>query len=397
MMFRDAQATLEQFLFPLPLDEFLDTTLTGGFKRIGDGGTFPRIELLGPDPEALLLDAFYLAPKLTFHSANPLGPPPPLLAVADRADFQRRIEQFHARNYSVRFPELRPLAPGVDRLARALEILLQQPVSASAFWSRGGMRAPVHYDDHDLIVVQLRGTKRWYVSNKPSELGNIWRSIPDGAPELGPHETMDLAPGDLLYLPRGTLHTVDSDVESLHLSIGFTPLTLRETLIAALDQLSDVDQPLRTTVGGRLASQLRGVGFERLRAPVLAGAARLLEACKAPGFLEAALQLRSSRVVAKFDVLPVPGPVPALDLDSALTHRDIACCHLTANASKIDFSYPGGHLYIHRGAEDSVVYIVNTPAFRVRDIPGAIDDEARLALVGRFIEIGFLGLASGTA
>lgn len=392
MMLRDAQATLAQFLFPLPLDEFLDTTVTGRFTRIDSGGTFPKAELLGADPQSLLLDAFPLAPKLTFHSANPLGPPPQLDAIADRADFRRRIEEFHAKNYSVRFPELRSFAPAADRLARALEVLLHQPVTVSAFWSRGGMRAPVHFDDHDLMVVQLRGTKRWYVSNKPSELNNVWRGIPEGTPELGPHETMDLKPGDLLYLPRGTLHTVDSDVESLHLSIGFTPLTLREAMIAALDQLSDVDQNLRMTVGGRLPTQLQGIGFERLRAPVLAGAARLLDACRAPGFLEAALQLRSSRVIAKLDALRSSEPATAVDLDSVLSHGDTACCHLTANASRIDFSYPGGHLYIHRGAEESVVYIVNTPSFRVRDIPGEIDDAARIALVGKFLAVGFLAL-----
>lgn len=388
-MFQDAQRMLEQFLLPLPLDQFLDSTLNGGFLKIASSGAFPRVDLLGSNPESSLVDAFHLAPKVTFHSANPLGPPPSLEGVAHREDFRRRIEELHAKNYSVRFPELRPLSPDADRIARCLEIVLQQPVTVSAFWSRSGMRAPVHFDDHDLIVVHLRGAKRWYISKKPSELNNVWKGIPSATPELGPYETLDVNPGDLLYLPRGTLHSVDGDTESLHVSIGFTPLTVRDAIIAALDQLSDFDRPLRTTLGNRLASQLRGVNFETLRPPIVSGAARLLEACKAPGFLESALQLRSSRIIGSLAPLPQPARLP-LDLDTVLIQQDTAYCHLTANLDKIDFSYPGGHIYIHRGVQESLVYMVNTRSFKVRDIPGEIDDDVRLSLAEKLRDVGFL-------
>jgi len=388
MLFPDAQRLLQRFLAPLTLDEFLDKTLSGGFVKIDGQGAAARIALLGPDPQVVLSGAFHLAPKLTFHSANALGPPPSLEGVTDAGDFRARIEQFHARNYSVRFPELRPLWPALDQLARALELMLHQPVTTSAFWSRGGMRAPVHYDDHDLIVVQLSGEKRWYVTSRASELPNTWKST--DVLELGPHATFDLRPGDFVYLPRGTLHSVDSDTESLHVSIGFTPLTVRDVVIAALDQLSDVDQALRTTVGGRLAYQLRGVGPERLAAPVLDAVERLRAACRTPGFLAAALQLRSARVVAALKSLPAPGSVPPLTLDTQLAQTDVAFCHLTATPDKIDLSHPGGHVYIHRGAEQSLLYMVNTPTFRARDIPGEIDDEVRLSLAAKLVEIGFL-------
>ncbi|HYM43923.1 MAG TPA: cupin domain-containing protein [Steroidobacteraceae bacterium] len=389
MLFTDAQRALQAFLAPLTLDEFLDRTLSGGLARVEAVSAAGRSLLLGPDPRAVLGGAFELAPKLTFHSANALGPAPSLEGVRDAADFRERIAQFHARNYSVRFPELRALSPQLDRLARAFEVVLHQPVTTSAFWSTGGMRAPVHYDDHDLIVVQLLGGKRWHVANS-SELPNTWRGIPPERVELGPHTSFDVGPGDLVYLPRGTLHSVDSDGESVHVSIGFTPLTVREALIAAIDQLSDVDQALRVTAGGRLAHHLRGVGLERLAGPVLDGIERLRTACRAPGFLAAALQRRSSRIVATLAPLPAATAPQTLDLDSELMQSEVAFCHLTANPDKIDFSYPGGHLYIHRGAEQALLYMVNTPRFRLREVPGEVGDEVRLSLAARLVEIGFL-------
>jgi hypothetical protein len=389
MQLSEAQQALQQLLAPLTLDEFLDRTLSGGLYRLEGAASAARMALLGPDPRAVLGAAFELAPRLTFHSANPLGAAPSLAGVADADDFRARIAQFHARNYSVRFPELRPLWPQLDRLARALEVLLYAPVTSSAFWSMGGMRAPVHYDDHDLLVVQLLGAKRWHVADS-SELPNTWRGIPPDSVELGSHQSFEVHPGDLVYLPRGTLHSVDSAEESLHLSIGFTPLTLREALIAALDQLSDVDRTLRTTVGARLAWQLRGAGLERLAPALLDGVERLRAACRTPGFLPAALQLRAGRMVAALAPLPAAQPGAALALDTELTHTDLAFCHLTASAGKIDFSYPGGHLYIHRGAEPGLLYMVNTPKFRVRDVPGGLDDDVRLSLATRLLEIGFL-------
>jgi len=274
-----------------------------------------------------------------------------------------------------------------------MEILLHQPVTASAFWSRGGMRAPVHYDDHDLIVVQLRGAKRWYVASRPSARFNTWKGISGNPPDLGEHQVIDLAPGDLIYLPRGTFHTVDADTESLHLAIGFTPLTLREAVIAALDHLSDLDPGLRATLGGRLAFQLRGPGFEQLGPPVLDASARLVEAIKTPGFLAGALQRRSSRAVAGLEAPPKPQAAPPIGPGTELVRGELAFCHLTANAEHIDFAYPGGHLHIHRGAEAGVLFISETPRFRVRDIPGDLGPDVQAALAVRFLEIGFLKLA----
>jgi bifunctional lysine-specific demethylase and histidyl-hydroxylase MINA len=393
MLFQDAQRKLQEFLAPLTVDEFLGRTLTGGFCRIAAAGPGRRSELLGPDPQAALLGAVHLAPRLTFHSANPVGAAPSLAGIADADDFRQRIAAFHARHYSVRFPELRPLSPALDELARALEFMLHAPVTASAFWSRGGMRAPVHYDDHDLIVVQLRGDKRWYLAEKPSELPNTWTSGGAESLELGAHASIDMHPGDLLYLPRGTLHSVDSDTESLHLSIGFTPLTVREAVIAALDQLSDIDRTLRTTMGGCVPAQFKGAGMESLAQRTADAVERLRAACRTPGFMNAALQHRSTRVVASLAALPLPAAVPALAVDTELVHTGTAMCHLTASAGRIDFSYPGGHIYLHRGAEQSLLFMVNTPRFRVRDIPGEIADDVRLSLAAKLLGIGFLARA----
>src|SRR5262249_36156892 len=162
--------------------------------------------------------------------------------------------------------------------------------------------------------------------------------------------------------------------------------------IAAVDHLSDLDRGWRTTIGGRIAYQLRGGGAEKLMTPVAEAAAALLAACRTPGFVSSALQARSGRAIAAPTALPGPGAGAALTLDSELIQNELAFCHLTASPDRIDVSYPGGHLFVHRGAQACVEYIVNAQRFRVRDVPGEVGDDIRLSLVTRFVEIGFLRL-----
>lgn len=80
----------------------------------------------------------------------------------------------------------------------------------------------VHWDDHDTIVVQLDGAKRWriYGTTRPYPL---YRDIEDpGEAPTEPVADLVLHPGDVLYVPRGAWHAVcaDQGVRSLHVTCG---------------------------------------------------------------------------------------------------------------------------------------------------------------------------------
>jgi hypothetical protein len=394
MIFPDAHQTLARVLAPMGVDEFLDGVVGTRFVKIGGDARHNRAGLLGQDPQALALGAFAaLAPHIGFHAAEPLGPPPPVEPVADALAFRAKIEAFHALGYTVRLPQPRQLSPGLGELLRTLEFFFHKPATAEAFWSRGDARAPTHHDNYDLIAIQLRGRKRWFISTEPLPLPNAWESIPKGPETLGRHETVEVGPGDLLYLPRGTTHRVDALEDSFHLSIGFVPITLREAIIAALDHLSDLDRPLRQTAGQRLAFAVRRNDFRALIPGVREGVARLARLCQSDEFVGEAMQRRSSRAIKDLAALTPGKDHAAVSVDSVLRHEPSAICHLMGDAEKIDFSYPGGHIYIHRGVEEAVRFIAETPEFRIGDLPGAFGDDIRLALAEKFLASGFLRLA----
>ncbi|KJE96408.1 nucleolar protein 66 [Capsaspora owczarzaki ATCC 30864] len=82
-----------------------------------------------------------------------------------------------------------------------------------------------HYDDIDAFVLQLEGTKEWKL-HRPRPVDPVLpfissRDIPADQLEE-PFITVQLNPGDLLYMPRGTIHqarTTDGK-PSLHITIS---------------------------------------------------------------------------------------------------------------------------------------------------------------------------------
>jgi ribosomal protein L16 Arg81 hydroxylase len=124
----------------------------------------------------------------------------------------------------------------------------------------------VHWDDHDVLVIQVEGRKHWRLYGAT----RAWPSRKDlhaehVRPEV-PLEELVLEPGDLLYLPRGYWHAaVGLGEPSLHLTVGLTRKTgsdflhwLADHLLAEADVRADLpfeqgDAVLGAHVSGLLA------------------------------------------------------------------------------------------------------------------------------------------------
>ncbi len=115
--------------------------------------------------------------------------------------------------------------PAVGRFASALEAEVSHPVQVNAYLTPPGAAglAP-HADGHDVIAVQLHGTKAWKVDG----LGDV-----------------ALQPGDALYVPAGTRHAAETaERSSLHLTIGIIRITYRAAIQRHLAGTTDLDAPL---------------------------------------------------------------------------------------------------------------------------------------------------------
>jgi bifunctional lysine-specific demethylase and histidyl-hydroxylase MINA len=386
MNLQQAEALLAEVIDPLPIEDFFQILGRAPLAVKGDA-SHPRAAIFGADPVRTLLDAFAThAAGLDCHATDPAGPPPAATPVADAASFHDRIKRHHELGYTVRVPAVVPLSPPLARFTRALQYLLHQPADASLFWSRAGAKAIIHYDNRDNLVIQLSGRKRWYVSTDPPGLQNNWDHVEEALPQLHRPRIVDVEPGDLLYIPRGTPHTVESSTESLHLAILFVPTTLREAMIAMIDHYADLDRSFRETAIARMSDD----ALEKLSPLVAAGFSRIAAQLGSSAFALEAMRLRSSRVIKDLPALPRPGGVPTLTARSRLRHTPLAVAHMRFVPDRIDFSLPGDHVVVHPGVEPELRFIADTPRFQVDEIPGESSEEVRIALVGRLIAVGYL-------
>ncbi|MGP3777151.1 cupin domain-containing protein (plasmid) [Streptomyces sp. SDT5-1] len=114
----------------------------------------------------------------------------------------------------------------VGDLAAELEGWLRNSVQVNAYAAWTATEGfGTHWDDHDVMVVQVEGAKRWRIFG-PTRRVPLHRDVAE--PEPPPTEPLAelvMQPGDLLYLPRGWWHAVTADqgTHSLHLTCGITP------------------------------------------------------------------------------------------------------------------------------------------------------------------------------
>ncbi|MFE9255556.1 cupin domain-containing protein [Streptomyces sp. NPDC006879] len=140
--------------------------------------------------------------------------------------------------------------PAVREAAEGLERFLGTSVQANAYasWTeREGFG--LHWDDHDVVVVQLQGSKRWRLYGATRQAPTFRDVESPEQPEGDPVADIVLAAGDVLYLPRGWWHAVTADqgTESLHLTFGMVPHTGADLMLWVVDQLR-ATLPLRTDV-----------------------------------------------------------------------------------------------------------------------------------------------------
>jgi ribosomal protein L16 Arg81 hydroxylase len=158
--------------------------------------------------------------------------------------------------------------PSVGDCVRMIERICGLPVDGELcdshiHLSTAGAGFMTHLDDKDIVMLQLRGTKAWWVDEVPfiesptdgyvpgdppnKDLKPYWPSHlpPDGSYVREESELcrIDLAPGSLLFIPRGFLHRTKAVDESVTLTFGFHTRPWVELVLEKLKHklVEDVD------------------------------------------------------------------------------------------------------------------------------------------------------------
>jgi hypothetical protein len=302
---------------------------------------------------------------------------------ARTADVDRVVEEF-AAGATIVLQGLHLHHPPLARFCRALEAALGHPVQANAYYTpRASQGLGVHHDTHDVICLQVSGSKRWLVHEPVLDLPLRDQRYHAGLGEPGPVvEHLVLRPGDTLYLPRGWLHeALTSDEDSLHLTIGVNVYTWLEAARAALDDCAD-ELEFRRAVpdGGEPGADLLGLLAERLRPEDVARRRR-------DRFVRSRRPLRARELAA----------LRALDdlaVETAVVRRDTVVADVVRGACDVRLVFEAKEVVFpeHVGLEVEFTAAADGP-FTAEELPGELDPQGRLVLVRRLLTEGFLRLA----
>jgi len=217
------------------------------------------------DPQ--LLDELYGLPRLESllgHEAHVL----PYLDVFDHgqlrrlADMQRKsgksglevVADCFRQGSTIRVREIEKFDARLSQLASHVRQQFAAQADINVYLTPPHKQGfPPHFDITDVFIVQCLGKKQWRLF--PEYTNQTHLPLPDTCWDparyqpSGEVEALTLRPGDVLYLPRGSMHQAFCEErESLHLTISLAPLTYADLLSKALNFAADSELDLRRRV-----------------------------------------------------------------------------------------------------------------------------------------------------
>jgi len=169
--------------------------------------------------------------------------------------------------------DLETMAP-FDNYCEEVRRFWKSHVSMNCYCiSPGADHFPPHQDGHHIFAIQLEGRKRWYLHRPSQSLPMSYYKRTKEHPAPDSATVVDVAPGEVLYLPVGWVHHAETlEGVSVHLSLGVRPVRWVDFLKELCELAGASHPPLRdylplaiTTEGVSYPTDLADDAAKRLR------------------------------------------------------------------------------------------------------------------------------------
>jgi ribosomal protein L16 Arg81 hydroxylase len=292
----------------------------------------------------------------------------------------QRINDEYGQGATVALPAIHRTWAPLGMLCAALQAYIT-PGNAQGFTP--------HYDVHDVFVLQIAGRKRWQLYEPVIPLPHRTQLF---RPELYTGQTpiaeVELNAGDLLYLPRGVLHsTATTESFSAHVTVGISVYTwadlLKELLSSAMD-----DENMRHALPAGFAThaELRPLLNRKMR--------EMVDKLRSRSDFDSLIDAFTSRVRATRVRKPPPfrADVTVIDLNSSLQVPSPDSYRITQEGDKTMLEFEGTRYQMPIPVAATMHAISQLRSFRPADLTGPLNTEGILGLSRHLVDIGFLTL-----
>ncbi|UQX13076.1 cupin domain-containing protein [Candidatus Mycobacterium methanotrophicum] len=253
----DVELSLAWLLQPLSVETFLDEIWSQTHHHVKRGcpGYFDGL-LPGPSTVDELLELFRREPSAVRLVKGRDKKGSDNYRLVDGSLDVVAIRREFADGYTIVLDGVEQYVRAVGALARSIEVELNFPIQVNTYITppaQTGLAA--HYDDHDVLIAQVQGSKIWQLylgADRPPREIQREKDKAVAIAGLPPPTDSRLEAGDVLYVPRGRVHSAETTAEqSIHLTVGIHAPTVLMLAIGALYSQSWRDDRLNARVPPR--------------------------------------------------------------------------------------------------------------------------------------------------
>ncbi len=153
------------------------------------------------------------------------------------------LEALYAQGYTIIINDMQDKIYSIYQLSHDLHRLLYAGINCNCYITPPQTQSlKKHYDDEDVIVIQLVGEKRWRIEIPHENIcPDTHLSYIEEYAMFSGDESHDvlLKPGMALFLPKGIPHEVTAtDKESIHLTFSISMPMVKDLLFKVVEMLS---------------------------------------------------------------------------------------------------------------------------------------------------------------
>ena len=279
----------------------------------------------------------------------------------------------------------------IAALSQSIEVELNFPVQVNAYITPPRSQGLVpHYDDHDVLILQIQGSKTWHIyegADVPPREIQREKDKAVAIEDLPSPIDVQLEAGDVLYLPRGKVHEAETNSEpSIHLTVGVHAPTALMLAIGALYAQSFHDD--------RLNAQLppRHLDDADQRAALEALMRDTVKTVEDPSALARGLDTLADVLVRRGRCPPVGPILNAVGIDGQTLVRKYQPLYSSVKAEPGGVTLQFASLSVGAGPDHKAAMEFvsrSTEPFRVGDLP-ELSERQQIELTRSLIVSGFL-------
>jgi len=273
------------------------------------------------------------------------------------------------------------LAAACQRVEQELKFKVQSNIYITPPGSQG---FALHYDPHDIFLMQIKGPKTWLIYDSGEELPVTYRSFRN-EPKLV--SKFDIQSGDFLYIPRGTPHEAyASESSTIHVNFSLKPVYGFHLIEEIARIAADREKFFRQTIPHGFQTEQDEKNYlnrfkEELRELIAKIDPEQLLGKQKNNFAKDQLLDFQGRLINSLQLENITSETVVSRLNGFTTiHENVQ------NAWVIEF----GEQKVKIPAFVEKDIFMQAKPFRINQIKGLVTDQGKLEIVRRLIEAGFL-------